>query len=55
MNYLVFGLRVRSELPLPELVAADDPGLPDVTIRLASLGRPGAPAGLHADHDDDFC
>jgi hypothetical protein len=52
MNYRVFGLRVRSELPLPELVAADDPGSPDVTIRLASLGRPGAPAGLHPDDDD---
>lgn len=40
MEYAAFGLRVRSELPLPELLPADIPSgtLPAVEIRLGSAG-----------------
>lgn len=51
-DYSVFGLRVRSEIPLPELFEAAT-GDADVTIR---LGRTGAPTeldgGLHSVADD---
>jgi hypothetical protein len=48
-NYFVFGLRVRSELALPELepMATDDGGEPDVEIRLDALA-PALPSVRHA-------
>jgi hypothetical protein len=36
-DYSVFGLRVRSRVPLPELFAADGEGEPDVTIALGAV------------------
>ena len=33
-DYSVFGLRVRSQLSLPELFAVDGEGIADVTIRV---------------------
>ena len=35
--YGVFGLRLRSEIPLPELFPAPDPGGPDVSIRFGTV------------------
>jgi hypothetical protein len=46
-DYSVFGLRVRSEIPLPELFEADS-GEADVTIRLGPVGAPAeTERGLH--------
>jgi hypothetical protein len=39
-DYSVFGLRVRSELPLPELFPASGSGDPDVVIRLGTIDEP---------------
>jgi len=52
-RYRLFGLSVRSEVPLPELVA--DPGTEaaDVRIRLRTIANaPDAPAGLHIEGDE---
>lgn len=47
-NYSLFGLRVRSEIPLPELFEARPGGAADVTIRLGAVpvidGSDGRPA-----------
>jgi len=43
-DYSVFGLHVRSELPLPELLAAPPGGQPDVIIRLGEVS-PGVDPG----------
>lgn len=53
--YLAYGLRIESELPLPELVEAASPA--DVTIRRAPVDYPdpkptGAGGGLVADTDE---
>jgi hypothetical protein len=46
-NYYVFGLRVRSALPLPELIPAADGDVVDVTISCGPVPRPsGAEGGL---------
>lgn len=47
-DYSVFGLRVRSELALPELFPVNGEGDADVTIRLGSIGDPQQEEGLHA-------
>jgi hypothetical protein len=48
-DYSLFGLRIRSEIVLPELIPAES-GDPDVTIRLAQQGQVAQrPAGLHRD------
>lgn len=44
--YQVFGLNVRSELSLPELLACPAAGPADVEIELRSLSCPPGPAGL---------
>ena len=45
-DYSLFGLHVRSELALPELLAAPSDGQPEVTVRLGQLpaGGPGLQA-----------
>jgi len=46
-HYYVFGLRVRSTLPLPELISAADTDLPDVTISCGPVPEAnGAQPGL---------
>jgi len=46
-HYYVFGLRVRSALPLPELIPAADTEVPDVTIGLGLIPEAnGAEPGL---------
>ena len=46
-TYSVFGLSVRSEVPLPELFATDREGVADVTIERGDIPAPaGAPPGL---------
>lgn len=47
-DYSIFGLRIRSELPLPELFAVEGEGPPDVTIRVGSIGESQREDGLHA-------
>lgn len=49
-DYGLFGLRIRSELPLPEVRSIKAAGCPDVTIRESVLAASGPP-GLHADGD----
>ena len=46
-DYSVFGLRVRSELSLPELFPLDGGGVADVTIRLGPIDEPQQEEGLH--------
>lgn len=50
-DYQLFGLRVRSEIPLPELFPAVGEGLPDVTIRHSSLPATESRPGLHTEED----
>ena len=50
-DYEVFGLRVRSDLPLTELFEAEGHGSPDVMISRSSLDRKNAKAGLESDGD----
>jgi hypothetical protein len=51
-DYTVFGLRVRSSLPLPELFAAVGEGPVEVTILTGTVvGPDGAEEGLHVDDD----
>jgi hypothetical protein len=45
-DYSVFGLRVRSTLPLPELFAAEGSGEPDVLIESGATGAAGGEPGL---------
>ena len=47
-DYSVFGLRVRTELALPELFPAEIQGEPDVTIRLGTIESGQRAPGLHA-------
>lgn len=53
IDYEVFGLRVRSAIPLPDLLAASADGEPDVTVSLGPIPPPpvGAPTvwGLTGD------
>jgi hypothetical protein len=42
-DYSLFGMRVRSELPLPELFPASGSGEPDVIIRLGAIDEPPSP------------
>lgn len=47
-DYRLFGLQIRSELPLPELFSAKAAGPPDVVIRRSALpedGKPGLSGG----------
>ena len=46
-DYAVFGLRVRSEVPLPELFPANIQGESDVTIRLGTIDSRQHEPGLH--------
>jgi hypothetical protein len=51
-DYSVFGLRIRSQLPLPELLPAVGGGDPDVTVQLGTISElPKAPIGEHAIED----
>jgi hypothetical protein len=50
-NYQVFGLRIRSEIPLPELFPADGNSEADVVIRRGSAGTAESEPGLQADDD----
>jgi hypothetical protein len=50
-DYSVFGLRVRSELELPELYAGDWIGQPDVTVSMGDVPSTNGGEGLHADGD----
>jgi hypothetical protein len=47
-DYAVFGLRVRSDLPLPELFAARGRGEADVVVASGSIGVEGETPGLAA-------
>lgn len=47
-DYQVFGLRIRSEISLPELFPALGEALPDVTIRRGIIPPFGLPAGIQA-------
>ena len=49
-DYRVFGLKIRSELPLPELFSAGDAAAPDILIRSGSVPAAGEP-GLKAEGD----
>jgi hypothetical protein len=49
-DYSVFGLKVRSELPLPELFLDETDATPDVTIRIGLVAG-AETAGLHVDGD----
>lgn len=51
-DYSLFGLRVRSELALPELVPATGEEPADVLIRYGQAGAAEAEAGLHSADDD---
>ncbi|MEA3052166.1 MAG: hypothetical protein QOG72_1069 [Sphingomonadales bacterium] len=52
-RYRLFGLRLASEIPLPELVADPEDGPSDVTIRLGKIEADAdAPAGLRVHGDD---
>ena len=51
-DYSVFGLRVRSELTLPELLPATGDEPADVVIRLGQVGAGQAEPGLHSAGDD---
>lgn len=44
-DYQLFGLHVRSEMPLPELAAARTSGTPDATIKLGRVAVPSASKG----------
>jgi len=47
-DYSLFGLKVRSELELPELFAAEHASSPDVTIAIGKVPGSKREAGLHA-------
>ncbi len=52
-RYRLFGLSVRSEVALPELVADPGTGEADVRVSLRTIANaPDAPAGLHIDGDE---
>jgi hypothetical protein len=50
-DYRLFGLRVRSEIRLPELFPAEGPGAPDIAIHLGTIG--GAPGAFGIEKDGD--
>ena len=52
IDYRLFGLRIRSDLDLPELAACLDAGEPDVTITLSNRDAERSPAGVHASDGD---
>jgi hypothetical protein len=45
-DYFLFGLRIRSEIELPELTASDGVAQPDVWVRLGQIPIDARPAGL---------
>ena len=49
--YSLFGLQVDSEIPLPELLAAETGGTPDITIRRGTVANGSNVAGLHKAED----
>jgi hypothetical protein len=49
-DYKVFGLKVRSAIPLPELFPSEVVADPDITIRAGSVPTSGESPGLHT-HD----
>lgn len=50
-DYSIFGLHVRSELPLPELLGADSTTRPHVTVRIGKVPDAGPLGpGLHVTH-----
>ncbi|HEX9963618.1 MAG TPA: hypothetical protein VGB04_01390 [Allosphingosinicella sp.] len=52
-RYRLFGLSVRSEVPLPELVADPAAESPDVDVTVGAIkDRPDAAAGLHVDGEE---
>jgi len=48
-DYRVFGLAIRSDLPLPELFEAAPPSEPDVVIRVAPISEERSEPGLHVE------
>jgi hypothetical protein len=50
-TYLLFGLKVRSALPLPELAPVSWEGAPDVVIRADRIDHPASDEGLTAVDD----
>lgn len=48
-DYRVFGLKVRSEVTLPELLPDDGPSEPDVIVFRAKVAAPGQMDGFHAE------
>ena len=50
-DYQLFGLKVRSEIPLPELFTDESDGLPQVTIRNAPVEPNGEDTGLEFDRE----
>ncbi|HKP34744.1 MAG TPA: hypothetical protein VJT70_08205 [Sphingomicrobium sp.] len=50
-DYELFGLRLRSDIALPELFPAPREDAPDVVIRVGELGEPPAQPGLTATED----
>jgi hypothetical protein len=50
-NYRLFGLKVRSEIPLPELPEDQSEDRPQVLIRRGAVEADGAKAGLNQDGD----
>ena len=51
-DYQIFGLRVRSELALPELLPAEGAGAPDVVVRRGQLAGARGHEGLQAEGDE---
>jgi hypothetical protein len=51
-DYQLFGLRIRSEIQLPELFPAEGDGAADVTIRQSSLGGGRSEPGLQVENND---
>ena len=45
-DYFLFGLRVRSEIELPELTPSEELGQPDVVVRLGQIASGPGPGGL---------
>lgn len=50
-DYAVFGLTIRSDMPLPELFPAAEVGVPDVIVRAGRLAGPEHSPGLHSSGD----
>jgi hypothetical protein len=50
-DYEVFGLKIRSAFPLPELFEASEEHAPDVSIGVGSIPTPTSAAEIHTDGD----